>query len=144
MRDLRWNGIFMIELLRQENGEVWFIELNGRAWGSMALARRMGYEFPAWAVRSALEERFQPALPGRREPVVARHLGRELVHLLIVMRGPKSGSLPPWPSKLRTLRDVLRVSRHDRWYNLRRGSFRLFLDDTITTVRSAVAGARRR
>lgn len=144
VRNARWNGIFMIELLRQDDGQVWFIELNGRAWGSMALSRRMGYEFPAWAVRNALEEDFRPALPERRESVVCRHLGRELVHLLIVLRGPQSASLPPWPSKLRTVLDVLRVSRRDRWYNLRRGSFPLFLDDAVTTVRSAVAGARRR
>jgi hypothetical protein len=144
IRNARWNGIFMIELLRQDDGQVWFIELNGRAWGSMALSRRMGYEFPAWTVRSALEEGFEPPLPESREAVVCRHLGRELVHLLIVMRGPKSSSIPPWPSRLRTLFSVMKLGRRDRWYNLRRGAFSLFVDDTIETVRTAVSGARHR
>jgi hypothetical protein len=144
VRNVGWNGIFMIELLREEsNGQPWFIELNGRSWGSMALSRRMGYEYPAWAIESALDGSFRPPVPEQREPVTARHLGRELVHLLIVMRGPRYGSLPPWPSRARTLREVVKVGRRDRFYNLRRGSFPLFLEDTFTTVRSAIEDSRR-
>lgn len=143
VRDMDWNGIFMIELLREPTGQVWFIELNGRAWGSMALARRMGFEYPAWAVRSRLEDGYSPALPAPREPVVCRHLGRELVHLLIVMRGSRSKALVEWPSRGRTLRQVLRVGRRDRWYNLRRGAFGLFLSDTFRTVGTQVKQALR-
>jgi hypothetical protein len=143
VRDAAWDGIFMIELLREPGLPPWFIELNGRAWGSMALSRRMGLEYPAWAVESALDEDFVPDVPADRDPVMARHLGRELVHLLIVLRGPRYGSLPPWPSRAQTLRQVVRVGRRDRFYNLRRGSVPLFLDDTLTTVRSAIGESRR-
>ena len=69
------------------------------------------------------------------------HLGRELVHLLIVMRGRPSGALILWPPRLRTLRDVLTFHRDDRWYNLRPGALSLFLDDSVRTVSSAVRGA---
>src|SRR5216683_5963171 len=37
-----WRGLFMIEFLRDASGRPWFMELNGRAWGSMALAIRRG------------------------------------------------------------------------------------------------------
>ncbi len=47
-----WRGLFMVELLRAGE-EWWFMELNGRPWGSMALARRLGYEYPAWAAARA-------------------------------------------------------------------------------------------
>ncbi len=101
-----WQGLFMVELMRDESGTPWFIELNGRAWGSMALARAGGLEYPAWAARLALGEDLgelptSPPVAGRR----ARHLGRELKHALIVMRGPRSAAVP-WPSRTRTLREV--------------------------------------
>ena len=44
----------MIELLRDRDGVAWFMELNGRTWGSLALARRLGLEYPAWAALDAL------------------------------------------------------------------------------------------
>ena len=50
-----WRGLFMIELLRDSQGTAWFMELNGRPWGSLALARRQGLEYPAWNVRSTLD-----------------------------------------------------------------------------------------
>ena len=92
---LDWSGLFMLELLRDPDGKLWFMELNGRAWGSMALARAVGLEYPAWAVSQALGGQ-QFALPLRAggSSVRARHLGREIVHLLTVMRGPSQGRCP--------------------------------------------------
>jgi len=72
MARLEWEGLFMVELLGDEAGRAWFMELNGRAWGSMALARRMGLEYPAWAVAAVkgdlagLPTRMQAATPVRR------------------------------------------------------------------------------
>ena len=60
---LEWSGLFMLELLRDGDGKRWFVELNGRAWGSMALARAVGLEYPAWAVAQAFGERLgEPSL----------------------------------------------------------------------------------
>ena len=141
LRECQWEGIFMIEVLRDSDGQPWFVELNGRAWGSMALARRMGFEYPAWAVKSQLTEGFSPPVPPPRPAILCRHLGRELVHLLIVLRGRRSGALTQWPSRIRTLRAVLSINRRDRWYNLRRGGLLLFADDTIGTVVREVKSA---
>jgi predicted ATP-grasp superfamily ATP-dependent carboligase len=139
-----WSGLFMIELLRDEAGTPWFIELNGRAWGSMALARAAGFEYPAWAAALALGrdcgELPAGPPPGRRR---ARHFGREAVHLLTVIRGPRSAAVP-WPSRSRTIREVLSWRRGDRAYNWRRrpGELPLLIDDTISTVRKVVARKR--
>ena len=51
-----WRGLFMIELLRDRSGTCWFVELNGSSWGSMALSRRQGLEYPAWHVRLAMDQ----------------------------------------------------------------------------------------
>ncbi len=129
-----WSGMFMLEFLRGADGRAWFMELNGRPWGSMALARRLGLEYPAWAVRRLSDEDWEPPARPAVEGLVCRHLGRELVHLMAVLRGPRSVALTHWPSRRATIRDVLRFSRDEAWYNSRPGEGRLFVEDAIGTV----------
>jgi hypothetical protein len=126
-----WDGLFMVELLRDTAGQPWFMELNGRAWGSMALARYRGYRYPGWAVQAALDPGFRPAAPAGPPEITARHLGREIVHLGMVLA---RGGAP----RLATVRDVLIVRRSDRWYNYRPGERRVFAADTWGTIRGQV------
>jgi hypothetical protein len=101
----------------------------------MALARRCGLEYPAWAVLQTLDPAFQPPVPARLDAgITCRHLGRDLVHLLMVVRGPRSRALERWPSRWRTARDVLRVGRGERFYNWRAGEPGVFVHDTVQTV----------
>jgi predicted ATP-grasp superfamily ATP-dependent carboligase len=135
LREANWNGLFMLELLRGRDGTPWCVELNGRAWGSMALARRLGLEYPAWAAREVLGLGSAPASVSRPQaPVVCRHLGREIVHVMSVMRGPRSAALEDWPSRWGTVRAVARVSRGERWYNWSPRHPGVFVDDTVRTV----------
>jgi hypothetical protein len=138
LHEAGWSGLFMIELLRDRDGRAWFMELNGRAWGSMALAREMGFEYPAWAALQKVDDSFTPPAPPARDAVTCRHLGREILHLLGVLRGPDSAALRTGPPRRRAVREVLRVRRRDRWYNLHTGYRRLFVYDTIHTVRSGL------
>jgi hypothetical protein len=133
IRAVGWSGMFMLEFLRDDEGVPWFMEINGRPWGSMALARRAGLEYPAWALRMAIDPDFSPAA-SVRPGEICRHLGREIVHLLLVLRGPKNDGAR-WPCRLATVRDILHISRHHHWYNYRRGQGRLFWTDTLWTVR---------
>jgi predicted ATP-grasp superfamily ATP-dependent carboligase len=135
-----WRGMFMLEFLRDRAGTPWFMELNGRAWGSMALARRVGLEYPAWSLAVHLGEDPHPPARPPRESVTARHAGREVVHLLTVLRGPRSRALTDWPPRLRTVRDVVRVRRDDRLYNWQPGGGRVWLDDTLHTIAAPFAG----
>lgn len=131
-----WRGLFMIELLRDHSGKLWFIEFNGRSWGSMALARRAGLEYPAWNVQLALQPDAAIPVPTvRNGSIVCRHLGRELVHLLFVLRGSKSKALTNWPSFGTTCGNVLRIRKNERWYNWRRDDCRVFISDTLSTLR---------
>jgi predicted ATP-grasp superfamily ATP-dependent carboligase len=124
-----WRGLFMIELLRDDRGTPWFMELNGRTWGSMALASRRGFAYPAWAVQAALGRPLPPQPPSETPHLTARHLGREIVHLGAVLA---YGGAP----RLRTVRDVLTLRRGDCWYNWRRGNAAVFAADTWSTLRS--------
>jgi biotin carboxylase len=139
-----WRGLFMLEFLREPGGRAWFMELNGRTWGSLALARRLGLEYPAWAARDALG--LAPPPPDVElgdETIVCRHLGREIIHVLSVLRGPRSAAIEGWPSRWGTVRDVMRVRREERWYNWSARHPAVFLDDTLQTVLSAVASRSR-
>ena len=137
IRNASWTGLFMVELLRDRSGEAWFVELNGRPWGSMALARRQGLEYPAWSASMALAHSShagtaQAASPG----LVCRNLGRELMYLLFVIRGPRSAAMVDWPSIWTALRAILQTSRCERFYNWRRDDKRVFFADCFYTLRN--------
>jgi predicted ATP-grasp superfamily ATP-dependent carboligase len=134
-----WRGLFMVEFLQDHSGEYWFIEFNGRPWGSMALSRRQGLEYPAWNAMLALAPGFSvqaPALNGSE--LVCRNLGRDLVHLLFVLRGRKSRAIQTWPSFWRSVADVLYIRRRDCFYNLRRDDLRVFFSDCFCTIRDQI------
>jgi hypothetical protein len=140
-----WRGLFMVELLREKSGGYWFIEFNGRPWGSLALSRRQGFEYPAWAVRQALDPAWWPGevAPDPRR-IVCRNLGREFMHVLFVFRGRKSAAIHEWPSFWRAAADVLRIRRQDHLYNFRRDDWRVFFSDCFGTIRDQCAKPRNR
>jgi hypothetical protein len=143
VKSCEWRGMFMVELLRTEDGRPWFVEFNGRAWGSMALARRLSLEYPAWTVKLALEPHFRPATQmDGAEGVVCRNLGREFMHLLFVVRGPQSRAVRTWPSLVRTLIDLLRINRQGYFYNWRKEDWRVFVSDCWYTIRDQVFKVR--
>jgi hypothetical protein len=143
LRDIGWRGLFMLEFLRDEDGRPWLMELNGRPWGSMALARRRGFEYPAWAAQAALDASFVPQPPEHPPDVLCRNLALELVHLAFVVRGPQSASLTRWPRLWPTIRGLLKVSRRDRLYNWNRAQPRVLAADTLQTLRMYAGRAGR-
>lgn len=151
LADADWRGLFMLEFVRDAQGTPWFMELNGRTWGSTALARRCGFEYPAWSARLALDPTWRPAAnpPGHAggqliEPVLCRHLGREIVHALNVLRGPQRPSPQIWPGRLATTWRLIRGERGQRWYNARSDDRSVFWSDAIGTVRAQFERRRTR
>lgn len=135
LRACGWRGMFMIELLRSHDDHLFFVELNGRAWGSMALSRRQGLEYPAWTVRMAIEPDWIPELSMRQpEEIECRNLGREIMHLLFILRGPQSKALHSWPSFWRTLLRMVRFNRPTFFYNWRANDWRVFVRDCLQTI----------
>jgi len=114
-----WRGPFMIELLRNPEGQVWFMELNGRLWGSLALARRAEFEYPAWAVAQGFDPGFIPTeVTPPETPLTVRHLGREILHLLFLLRGPKTAfHKQDWPRFWTSLKGLLKPARARSFYN---------------------------
>jgi hypothetical protein len=143
LKAIGWRGMFMLEFLRDSDGTPWFMELNGRAWGSMALARRRGFEYPAWTVQAALGAGFDPAPPLEPPEIRCRNLGLELVHLAFVARGPQSDAAMEWPRLSKAARDVCTFARGDRLYNWNRSQPAVLVVDTVETLRTYAAKMRR-
>ena len=139
-----WRGLFMIELLRDHSGNLWFVELNGRSWGSMALSRRQGLEYPAWQVRLAMDGESSVGMSTSSLPagLVCRNVGREMMHLLFVMRGAKSKALTDWPSVWKTLAKVFGIHKGDTFYNWRRDDRKVFFADCYCTMHDNLCRAR--
>ncbi|HET7106161.1 MAG TPA: hypothetical protein VFI38_05070 [Candidatus Acidoferrum sp.] len=134
-----WRGLFMIELLRDAAGKLWFVELNGRTWGSMALCRRQGLEYPSWHVNLAMDEASRAGLGIFSQPeLLCRHAGREFMHLLFVLRGARSNALNQWPSFWKSFGDILRFRRKDGVYNWRRDDLKVFFADFYYTIHDNV------
>lgn len=68
MAELRWEGIFELELVRRPDGSFASIDLNPRPYGSIALAIKAGADLPAvWAGRlMGREAPYAVARPGVR------------------------------------------------------------------------------
>jgi hypothetical protein len=134
-----WRGLFMIELLRDQSGQLWFVELNGRPWGSIALARKQKLEYPAWQIRLLTDPQSPVGMQSSATPgVVCRNAGREFMHMLFVIKGSKSKALSTWPPIGATLRQVLAVHKGDTFYNLRRDDLKVFFADFYHTIHQNV------
>jgi predicted ATP-grasp superfamily ATP-dependent carboligase len=135
IKTTRWRGLFMVELLRDHAGNSWFVEFNGRPWGSIALSRRQGFEYPAWHAGLAMNEQSSVGVTMSGAPgVVCRNVGRELMHILFVLRGARSKALTEWPSFWKALSDVVHVRGTDTLYNWRRSDRKVFIADCYYTL----------
>ena len=133
-----WTGPFMIEQLRDNAGKSWFLEFNGRFWGSLALARRCGLDLPRLAFEIASEK--EPQMPTNLRQGFARHLGLDLVYFLLVLRGPRNGyPSQNWPKKFESLKAVFSPTRLDSFYNYDASDRWFFLKDALITVKSAIS-----
>ena len=133
--EIGWIGPFMIELLRDSDGKSWFIEFNGRLWGSTALARRCGLEYPAWAVLEVTGQNLEIAKMNHPTTgIICRHAGREMVHALFMIKGRHSRWQTQWPSRFTSIKELLTFRTDEFWYNWRRDDWRVFIRDMLQTI----------
>jgi len=126
LRAVSFDGVAMVEFKVDEaTGQAWFVEVNPRFWGSLALAIRAGVDFPWLLYRLGLEGDIEPQ-PGYRSGVRVRDLaadGAALFEEIVVHRR--------WPG----IRDILvRADGYDD----------LFLDDLRPFLAEFILLARRR
>jgi predicted ATP-grasp superfamily ATP-dependent carboligase len=97
---LRWHGPAMAEFRDDGEHDPWLIELNGRFWGSLALAIDAGVDFPLLWMRLLLGETVGGP-PAYREGVTVRWLWGDVKRFLFILRGPPVGFPAAYPSRAR-------------------------------------------
>ena len=55
LENLNWHGVAMVEFRLNENGKPILMEINGRFWGSLALAYNSGVDFPYLLYKMAVD-----------------------------------------------------------------------------------------
>jgi predicted ATP-grasp superfamily ATP-dependent carboligase len=66
LRELNWNGVALVEYKKRSDGTYVLLEINARAWGAYALARKSGHHFHSTMVARTLK------LPVNSPPVPPR------------------------------------------------------------------------
>lgn len=143
LKSIGWQGVFMIETLVDDTGKRWFVELNGRSWGSLALARRLGFEYPGWLALAASGGDL-PEVNGPRDRLVVRHLGRDFLHFLAVLRGPKTEmARKSWPGRLSTFFHVFQPASLSRYYNYDRKYPMFFFRESMAYILNRLVKRKR-
>lgn len=117
LRALDWRGVAMVEFRRKPDGEVVFLEVNGRFWNSLPLAVYAGADFPAMLAEMAEHGDVKAARP-YRAGVRCRWLLGDFRHLVEVWRGAPQGFPGVYPNRWRALFDFLtptKGTRHDNF-----------------------------
>jgi predicted ATP-grasp superfamily ATP-dependent carboligase len=106
LKALNWHGVAMVEFRHVEGEAPVFLEVNGRFWHSLALARYSGVDFPALLARMAEQSDIEP-VNGYLVGVRCRWFLGDLRHLVEVWRGAPMGYPGTYPGRFSTLAAVL-------------------------------------
>ncbi len=132
-----WRGVAMVEYkLDAATGVPYVMEVNGRFWGSLALAVDAGVDFPRLLVELALGQR-PPAAPSYRVGVRSRWLWGDVDHLVARWRRSADQlALPPGsPGRWQALWNFLSVTLGARCPVLRFDDFKPFVRESLDWVR---------
>lgn len=102
LRGMQWWGIAMVEFRKDErNGNIYLMEVNGRFWGSLALAIEAGVNFPKLLVDVVQGQTVKP--PSYQEGIVVRWWLGDLLRTIRLMKGKPKNYPGKFPSRLSAL-----------------------------------------
>ena len=117
-----YEGVAMVEFRRgATDGKRYFLEINGRFWGSLALALHSGIDFPKALVECYQNGQPTTATSNYRAGIKCRNIfPGELAYLVSVLRATAAQGVDPPPSKVRAVGEFFALSlnptiKHD-WF----------------------------
>ncbi|WP_458732981.1 carboxylate--amine ligase [Sphingobium xenophagum] len=146
LRALDWDGQAMVEYRYEpDSGRYWLMEVNGRFWGSLPLARHCGAHFAWEAYRRTVLGQRDPA-PPPRDDLRARYMVPETKRLIRLWIAPGRISDPFF--KRRPVRDLFGYvlgffDPATRYYVLTLSDPRPWMRDMAQMFRKAVRGGKR-
>ena len=104
--DLKWDGVAQVAfIVRERDGASWYMETNGRFWGSVEGSIAIGWDFPYWAYRYFTRGDLPVPPPLALGSRACWHFG-DLRLLGKRLRGIEP-PVPPRPSPLRAIADYI-------------------------------------
>jgi protein-tyrosine-phosphatase/predicted ATP-grasp superfamily ATP-dependent carboligase len=118
-----YEGVAMVEFRRSASDlKPYFLEINGRLWGSLALALHCGIDFPKYLVQYYDANDPIPDPPRYRAGVKCRNIfPGELSHILSILRARRGNGIERPPSKAAAVLKFVALSfdprvRHDYFW----------------------------
>lgn len=108
-----YEGVAMVEFRQQPGERPFFLEINGRLWGSLGLALRAGADFPLAMVEAHVSGTTSVSQPDLSRTIRCRNLPLELEHIRSVFRSHRSGDRHA-PSRMGTV-GSLALRTFDPW-----------------------------
>jgi predicted ATP-grasp superfamily ATP-dependent carboligase len=111
LAELDWTGLAMVEFKLTEDGPL-LMEINGRPWGSLALAVKSGIDFPARMADLYLNgapENGRPPDTSYEVGVRSRNLDLEMLWIASTLRGRQGRRLIAVPPRRQALQAALRL-----------------------------------
>ncbi|QGP79595.1 carboxylate--amine ligase [Sphingobium sp. CAP-1] len=146
LRALDWDGPAMVEYRYEaDSGTYWLMEVNGRFWGSLPLARYCGAHFAWEAYRRVVLGQTDPA-PPPRDDLRARYMVPETKRLARILFAP--GRIGDPFFRRRPLHDLAAylvdfLDPRARYYVFSRADMRPWLRDMAQMLRKAARRGRR-
>ncbi|MFB0875644.1 MULTISPECIES: carboxylate--amine ligase [unclassified Sphingobium] len=146
LRTLDWEGPAMVEYRHDVgSGRYWLMEVNGRYWGSLPLARHCGARFAWEAYRRAVLNDRTPA-PAPRDDLRARYMVPETKRLFRILFRP--GRIGDPFFRRRPIADLVGYlagffDPRARYYVFSRSDPHPFLNDMAQIVRKVLRRGRR-
>lgn len=105
--ECNFEGVAMAEFrVDSKTEEAWFMEINGRFWGTLALAVACGINFPYLYLQAFVRGEEVNAFDGKyREGVEARSLWKESERLISALKGKPAAWQGPFPTRGEALGD---------------------------------------
>jgi protein-tyrosine-phosphatase len=107
LRSLAWHGVAMVEWKVDDDGSAYFIEINPRLWGSIALAIDAGVDFPR-ALLSVAQGRMPGPQPSYKVGRYTRDIARDLDWQIANFRADHNNPQLLTRSRVRSLLELLR------------------------------------
>jgi predicted ATP-grasp superfamily ATP-dependent carboligase len=134
--ELSWDGVAQVAfIVRERDGASWYMETNGRFWGSVEGSIAIGWDFPYWAYRYFTRGDLPEPPPVAVGSRTCWHFG-DLRLLGRRLRGIEP-PVPPRPGKLRAIADYVTGFRPGVHADV------FALDDPLPEVVEHLAGIRR-
>ena len=112
LKSVNYQGVAMVEFRRRStDGRPFFLEINGRLWGSLALALHCGVDFPLALLQMVYSGDTSYMPPDYPVGVKCRNVFHgELKYLFSVLKAKSGGHSEPPPSKIRTVIEFFLLS----------------------------------